>query len=70
MLADEGRYIASGSNSRRVPRAHGQMRRRGRARPPRRMRPPTMHIATRPGAVWCWDVTFLPARAQGLWFYL
>jgi transposase InsO family protein len=70
MLADEGRYIASESSFHRVLRAHGQMRRRGRARPPRRMRPPTTHIAARPGAVWCWDVTFLPARAQGLWFYL
>jgi len=20
--------------------------------------------------VWCWDVTFLPARVQGRWFYL
>ena len=24
----------------------------------------------RPGQVWCWDVTFLPARVQGRWFYL
>ena len=54
----------------RVLRAHGQMNRRGRARPPRRSRPPTTHIASRPGAVWCWDVTFLPATVQGRWFYL
>jgi putative transposase len=31
--------------------------------------PPTTHIATRPGDVWCWDVTFLPAQIQGRWFY-
>jgi transposase InsO family protein len=68
-LADEGRYIASESSFHRVLRAHGQMRRRGRARPPRRLRPPTTHIAARPGDVWCWDVTFLPARVQGMWFY-
>ena len=60
-LADEGVYIASESSFHRVLRAHGQMNRRGRARPPRRSRPPTTHIATRPGDVWCWDVTFLPA---------
>jgi hypothetical protein len=24
----------------------------------------------RPGEVWCWDVTFLPASVQGQWFYL
>ena len=69
-LADEGVYIASESSFHRVLRAHGQMNRRGRARPPRRSRPPTTHIATRPGAVWCWDVTFLPATVQGRWFYL
>ena len=39
-------------------------------RPPRRSRPPTTRIATRPGDVWCWDVTFLQAHVQGRWFYL
>jgi putative transposase len=70
VLADEGVYIASESSFHRVLRAHGQMNRRGRARPPRRSRPPTTHIATGPGHVWCWDVTFLPATVQGRWFYL
>ena len=70
VLADEGIYIASESSFHRVLRAHGQMNRRGRARPPRPSRPPTTHIATQPGAVWCWDVTFLPATVQGRWFYL
>jgi putative transposase len=51
-LADEGVYIASESSFHRVLRAHGQMNRRGRARPPRRSRPPTTHIAIRPGDVW------------------
>ena len=70
VLADEGVYIASESSFHRVLRAHGQMNRRGRARPPRPSRPPTTHIATGPGNVWCWDVTFLPATVQGRWFYL
>lgn len=69
-LADEGIYIASESSFHRVLRTHGQMHRRGRAQPPRTARPPTTHIATRPGEVWCWDVTFLPAQIQGRWFYL
>ena len=69
-LADEGVYIASESSFHRVLRAHGQMQRRGRAHPPRTSRPPTTHIATCPGEVWCWDVTFLPAQIQGRWFYL
>ena len=68
-LADEGIYIASESSFHRVLRKHGQMNRRGRAQPPRTSRPPTTHIATRPGDVWCWDVTFLPAQIQGRWFY-
>ena len=68
-LADEGIYIASESSFHRVLRAHGQMNRRGRAQPPRTSRPPTTHIATHPGDVWCWDVTFLPAQIQGRWFY-
>src|SRR6187401_1190600 len=70
LLADEGVYIASESSFHRVLRAQGQMNRRGRARPPRPSRPPTTHVATGPGEVWCWDVTFLPAAVQGRWFYL
>ena len=69
-LADEGVYVASEASFHRVLRAHGQMRRRGRARPPRSAGPPSTHVATAPGQVWCWDVTFLPARVQGRWFYL
>src|SRR5277367_1028027 len=53
MLADEGVYVASESSFHRALRAHGQMNRRGCPRPPRRSRPPTTHVATRPGDVWC-----------------
>ncbi len=69
-LADEGIYVASEASFHRVLRAHGQMRRRGRARPPRTAGPPSTHVAAAPGQVWCWDVTFLRARVQGRWFYL
>lgn len=61
-LADEGVYVAS--------EASFHMHRRGRARPPRACGPPSTHVATAPGQVWCWDVTFLPSRIQGRWFYL
>jgi transposase InsO family protein len=70
VLADEGIYLASESSFHRVLRAQGQMNRRGRACLPRASRPPTTHVATRPGEVWCWDVTFLPTTVQGRWFYL
>lgn len=69
-LADEGVYLASEASFHRVLRAEGQMTRRGRARPPRTSGPPRTHVATAPGQVWCWDVTFLPAAIRGRWFYL
>lgn len=70
MLADEGVYIASESTFARVLREHGQTAHRGRAKAPKRMRPPTTHIATAPRQVWCWDMTYLPATVMGRWFYL
>jgi putative transposase len=70
MLADEGTYIASESTFQRVLRARGQTRHRGRAKAPQAVRRPTTHVASAPGQVWCWDMTFLPAQVQGRWFYL
>jgi transposase InsO family protein len=70
MRADEGRYLASESSFHRILKAHGQTQRRGRAKPPVARRVPTTHIATAPGQVWCWDVTWLPSRVTGRWFYL
>ena len=69
-LADEGVYIASESTFSRVLRSAGQTHHRGRAKTPRPTRPPTTHIATAPGQVWCWDMTYLPAEVTGRWFYL
>ena len=69
-LADEGAYIGSESSFNRVLRAHGQTRHRGRAKAPRKSRPPTTHVATAPRQVWCWDMTYLPAVITGRWFYL
>lgn len=70
MLADEGVYLASESTFSRVLREHGQNTHRGRAKAPRKIRPPTTHIATAPRQVWCWDMTYLPATVVGGWFYL
>jgi transposase InsO family protein len=69
-LADEGVYIASESSFQRVLREHGQTQHRGRAKAPRKSRPPTTHVATAPRQLWCWDMTFLPAAVIGRWFYL
>lgn len=70
MLADEGRYLASESSFHRVLKAEGQMQHRGRAKAPQARRAPTTHVATAPGEVWCWDVTWLPTPVVGRWFYL
>lgn len=69
MLADAGTYIGSESSFYRVLRQHRQAGHRGRAAAPVR-RLPTTHAADRPGTVWCWDITWLPASVKGLWFYL
>jgi putative transposase len=69
-LADEGVYLASESSFARVLRAHGQTHHRGRAKAPRRSRPPTTHVATAPRQLWCWDMTYLPQETAGHWFFL
>ena len=69
-LADEGIYLASESTFARVLRAHGQNVHRGRAKAPRAKGPPTTHIAVAPRQVWCWDMTYLPTKVLGQWFYL
>lgn len=70
LLADEGVYLASEASFHRVLRAAGQSGHRGRAKAPQASRPPATHVATAPGQVWCWDMTFLPAEVAGRWFYL
>ena len=70
MLADQGIYLASESTFSRVLKAHGQTTHRGRAKAPKQRRPPSTHIATEPRQVWCWDMTYLPAKVQGQWFHL
>lgn len=70
MLADEGVYLASESTFARLLREQGQTAHRGRAKAPQAQRPPTTHVATAPRQVWCWDMTYLPARVDGRWFHL
>ena len=68
-LADEGRYLASESSFYRVLREADQQHHRGRSEEPQRKAPST-HCATGPNQVWCWDITWLPGPARGLFYYL
>ena len=68
-LADEGRYLASESTFYRVLREADQQHHRGRSEEPQRKAPST-HCAIGPNQVWCWDITWLPGPARGLFYYL
>jgi len=69
-LADEGLYIGSGSSFYRVLHAHGQVYRRGRARPPQEPRAVPRLRAAGANQVWSWDITYLPSTVRGIWLYL
>lgn len=68
-LADEGTYLASESSFYRVLHEAHQQHHRGRAEAPTR-RIPATHEAKRPNEVWCWDITYLPTKVRGMYFYL
>lgn len=69
-LADKGLFLASESTFYRILKAEGQVCHRGRAKAPQAPRPPTTHSAHGPKEVWCWDITWLPGPAVGVYFYL
>ncbi|WP_444943943.1 IS3 family transposase [Microbulbifer sp. ZKSA006] len=69
-LADCGEYIASESSFYRILKAAGQLQHRGRSRPRKKYKPPTTHVAEAPNQVWSWDITYLPSRVKGQYYYL
>lgn len=68
-LADRGIYIASESTFYRVLEAEGQNAHRG-AQKPRTVERPVQRIATGPGQLLTWDITYLPTTVRGRFFYL
>jgi putative transposase len=68
-LLDQGVYLASTSTMYRILRAEGEVheRRRQATHPPAAK--PEL-LATRPNAVWSWDITRLLGPAKWTWFYL
>jgi len=55
-LGDQGAFVASESSFYRVLRAHKQVHRRGRARPPQEPRPVPRRRADGPNQLWSWDI--------------
>jgi transposase InsO family protein len=68
-LADAGRYVASESSFYRVLHEEDLMAHRSPARPASNSKPRS-HVATGPGQVWSWDITYLRAAVRGTFYYL
>jgi len=69
-LADAGRYLASESTFYRVLKAEGQLHRRGRAKAPVRRTAPKTQVARGPNQVWTWDISYMPSRVRGCYWFL
>ena len=69
-LADQNRYIASESTFYRVLRAEGQLAHRRAERVGQKRAKPRALAATEPNQIYSWDITYLPTRVLGLYFYL
>lgn len=68
-LADKGIYIASESSFYRVMHDEELMAHREPSRP-RTHHKPNEYVATAPGQVWTWDITYLRGPVRGTFFYL
>ncbi|MBU2709411.1 transposase, partial [Zooshikella marina] len=68
-LADEGVYLCSESTMYRLLHAEHQQHHRGRSKCPEK-KPLATYVAMAPNEVWCWDITWLPGPAKGLYYYL
>jgi transposase InsO family protein len=69
-LADQGVYIACESSFYRILHEACEQHHRGRNRRPTVSPPPKGYCATAPNQLWSWDITYLPSRIRGMFFYL
>jgi len=67
-LLDQGICLASPATFVRVVKERGVQRKNGVRRAQNAKRPEL--VATAPGQVWCWDITWLNAALKGTYFYL
>jgi len=70
ILADRGQYIGSEATIYRGLKREGQLSHRGRAKKRQPKKPPLTHVADAINQVWMMDVTWLPSRVKGQFFYL
>jgi putative transposase len=68
-LADRGEYIASEASFYRTLKASKMLTHRGRSKPKSRARPKAF-VATKPGQLMSWDITYMKTTIQGQYFYL
>ena len=69
-LADEGIYIGSESTIYRILREEKQLQHRLKSKPARTVIKPKSLTAIAPNQVYTWDITYLPTRVRGSFFYL
>ena len=69
-LADIGVYIASEASFYRVLNEHNQLKHREKSKPARQVNKPRALTATAPNQIYTWDITYLPTRVKGIFFYL
>lgn len=68
-LLDKGIYLASVKTMYRLLRERGLLHHRRESWPAHRHAKPPELKATGPNQVWSWDITFLPTRVNGIFFY-
>lgn len=69
-LLDRGKYIASESTFYRILKENNQLCNRGRSQKKKAHRKPKGYTALGPNQIWSWDVTYLPSRVKGRFYYL
>ena len=69
-LLDQGVYLASESSFYRILKAHNLLHHRGRSQAPKKYAKPTSFSASGPNQVWSWDITYLPTKVVGQFYYL
>lgn len=69
LLADKSKYIASESTFYRVLREHKQSAHRGLSKAKKNKKPRSL-VAIKPNQVWSWDISYLPSKIKGFYYYL